>query len=544
MSPSKHRMKINLAIIVVANVLIIAALQIFYNQPEPNLALEQLRLKYLTDPASSVDHSKMPELQKEFESPGEVTETCISCHTERHKEVMASSHFNWERISYVEGRGVHGLGKRNVLNNFCIGTQGNELACAKCHTGYGMENIESFDFAEPKNVDCLSCHDNSDQYQKGSAMAGYPAESVDLSKAAQSVAEPTIENCGSCHFFSGGGNNVKHGDLEKALFSATRETDVHMGADGINMNCVDCHTAENHQMKGKLYSVSSNNVNRLLCEDCHSNTPHLSDMLNTHTAKVACQTCHIPTYAKENPTKMEWKWSEAGDLKEGQPYHKENEQGKHTYLSIKGEFEWASNVEPDYTWFNGKAQHYFMGDTIDTTSGPVQINRLLGSHDDPDSKIVPVKIHRGDQIYDKENLMLIQPKLFAPTEGDSAFWKDFDWNIAAAAGMQRAGLPYSGEYGFIETEMYWPVNHMVSPADQSLSCESCHTRNDGRLAGMNGFYLPGRDNHKLLDNIGSWMILLAIIGVVLHGSIRIAGYIRSAKDLEMKDYEEFEDEAS
>ena len=39
---------------------------------------------------------------------------------------------------------------------------------------------------------------------------------VDLRLAAVSVGRPTITNCGSCHFYGGGGNNVKHGDLEEA----------------------------------------------------------------------------------------------------------------------------------------------------------------------------------------------------------------------------------------------------------------------------------------------------------------------------------------
>jgi hypothetical protein len=53
---------------------------------------------------------------------------------------MNSAHWNWERISYIEGRGVAAAGKKNVLNNFCLGAQSNELSCAKCHIGFGMTN--------------------------------------------------------------------------------------------------------------------------------------------------------------------------------------------------------------------------------------------------------------------------------------------------------------------------------------------------------------------------------------------------------------------
>ncbi len=243
-----------------------------------------------------------------------------------------------------------------------------------------------------------------------------------------------------------------------------------------------------------------------------------------------------------NPTKMSWYWSEAGKLKDGDPYHEYNEEGEDVYMSIKGAFEWEKNAEPEYVWFNGKADHYFIGDKIDTTAGPVQVNSLLGSHEDPDAKIIPVKVHRGDQIFDTEYLNLIQPKLYSKNVGDSAYWKDFDWDAAAAAGMKRIGLPYSGHYDFIETEMYWPVNHMVSKATMALQCNDCHTRNEGRLENLTGFYLPGRDNHATLDGIGKWMIILSLFGTALHGVSRVVSHIFVSDDLEMEDYEEFENE--
>ena len=502
-----------------------------------NLKLERLKQEYAIKPVSSIDHSKLEELNKEFKSQQEVTEACISCHTERHKAVKNSSHWNWERISYVEGRGIAASGKKNVLNNFCIGSNTNEQACAKCHIGFGMSN-DKFDFNNARNVDCMVCHDNSEAYHKGAAMAGYPDRSVNLTQVAQHEGSPKKMNCGSCHFYSGGGNNVKHGDLEEAQLATTRDIDVHMAANGMDMNCTACHTAENHQILGRLYSVSSTNTQRATCEQCHTSTPHFDKILNRHNAKVACQTCHIPTYAKVNATKMEWKWSTAGKLKDGEPYHLEDSLGNHTYLSIKGDFKWERNVTPDYVWFNGTADHYILGDSI--TSIPVQMNTLFGSHDDKESKIVPVKIHKGDQIYDKVHNILIQPKLYAESKGDSAFWQDFNWDEAARSGMEHIGLPYSGKYGFVETEMYWPVNHMVAPKGDAVSCSECHTRSDnGRLAKLNNFYLPGRDYNKPLETSAHLLLIFVLIGVIAHGLIRIVVAIRKNRyETEIIDYDE------
>jgi len=526
----------NLLFVAFTVILALVLVNVLHKEDNYNLKLEELKHKYALKAVPSVEHSKLPALQKEFKTPQEVTEACLSCHTETHKEVMASSHWNWERASYVEGRGISSAGKKNVMNNFCLGTNSNQKSCAKCHIGYGMTSSQ-YDFNNARNVDCMVCHDNSEEYLKGASMAGYPDRTVNLEHVAQSVGLPRKSNCGSCHFFSGGGNNVKHGDLESAQLSCSRDVDVHMGANGMNMECVACHTAENHQILGKLYSVSTDNTNRATCEQCHTNTPHLSEVLNRHGSRIACQTCHIPQYAKVNSTKMSWKWSDAGKLKDGKPYEEDDSLGNHRYMSIKGSFTWERNVKPDYVWFNGTADQYLLGDTI--KSVPVQMNTLNGSYHDRSSKIIPVKIHVGDQIYDKVYNRLIQPKLYGEAEGDSAFWKDFNWDEAVAAGMKKSGLKYSGQYGFVETVMYWPVNHMVSPKEQSVGCAECHTRENGRLAKLTGFYLPGRDRNETQDHIGYWLFILTLAAVFGHAIVRgITTIYRNKYEKQVISYDE------
>ena len=224
---------------------------------------------------------------------------------------------------------------------------------------------------------------------------------------------------------------------------------------------------------------------------------------------------------------MAWKWSDAGKLKDGKPYEEEDSLGNHNYMSIKGSFVWERNVQPDYVWFNGTADQYLLGDTIQSV--PVKMNTLHGTHNNRLSKIIPVKIHVGDQIYDKVYNRLVQPKLYGETEGDSAFWKDFNWKEAVESGMKRSGLPVSGDYGFVETVMYWPVNHMVSPKEQAVDCAECHTRENGRLAKLTDFYLPGRDQNKMLDGFGYWMFILTIVAVFGHAAIRVLANIMKDK---------------
>lgn len=493
----------------------------------PKSESPDFRSKYLKKRVPSVDHKKFKILQKNFKSPQEVTKACLSCHTERHKEVMASSHWKWEREVYIEGRGVKYIGKKNLLNNFCIGMSSNEQACNKCHAGFGWKD-KSFDFNKAHNIDCMVCHDNTGEYFKGNSMAGYPKKDTDFNKVAQGVGIPKKNNCGSCHFTSGGGNNVKHGDLETALLDCTKDVDVHMASEGADMKCVDCHSAENHVMKGKLYTVSSMNKNRATCTDCHDNQPHKNNIINEHTGKIACQTCHIPTYAKANHTKMSWDWSTAGKLKDGKPITEKDKHGNNTYLSKKGTFTWGKNVKPEYVWFNGTADHYILGDKIDPNK-TTKINTLFGSYADNKSQIIPVKVHRGKQPYDKVHNTLIQPNVFAKEKGKGAFWKDFDWDKASKNGMDYVGLPYSGKYGFAKTEMYWPLNHMVSKSEEALSCADCHNRDNSRLAGLNDFYMPGRDYNTSFDGLGRLLIILSILGVLVHATVRYISYYRRSK---------------
>ncbi len=485
--------------------------------PDPLPALER---RVTEKHVPSVDHAKLAALKKRFASPQEVTRACLECHTERGTEVMKSSHWNWERGEYIPGRGIVYLGKKNALNNYCIGTEGNEQSCAKCHIGFGMTDA-GFSFTKADYVDCMACHDNSGKYFKAPEQAGKPDPTVNLTEVAQHVGLPTRTNCGTCHFLGGGGNNVKHGDLEVALFDCTKDVDVHMASDGPDLQCTACHTGKNHQIAGKMYSLSSMNRNRSSCEQCHTSRPHADEVLNEHTVKVSCQACHIPTYAKVNPTKVFWDWSTAGKLRNGEPYIDENPDGTDSYMSIKGTFTWEKNLKPEYVWFNGTAGHYLLGDKVDTTA-PIAINTLYGSYGDRDAKIIPVKIHRARQIYDPVTKMLIQPKLFAPKKGEGAFWKDFDWKAAAAAGMKAVHLPYSGTYTFVSTEMYWPVNHMVSKKENAVACAECHAREGGRLDRLRDFYMPGRDQSAGIDGAGTGLIVLSLLGVMVHAGVRMA----------------------
>jgi hypothetical protein len=68
--------------------------------------------------------------------------------------------------------------------------------------------------------------------------------------------------------------------------------------------------------------------------------------------------------------------------------------------------------------------------------------------------------------------------------------------------------------------MYWPITHMVAPKDKALGCVECHTKG-GRLEGIEGVYLPGRDANPFIDKAGWTLALLTLLGVLGHGVLRI-----------------------
>ncbi len=418
--------------------------------------------EHVPEPTAHTDHA--PLMAGTFETGPEVTRRCLGCHEEEGREVLETSHWRWEgEPTEVAGRPEPvRMGKRNVINNFCIAVQSNWRGCTSCHVGYGWED-DSFDFTNAERVDCLVCHEQTGQYAKGPG--GYPAEGVDLGEAARSVAVPSRDNCGGCHFRGGGGDAVKHGDLDASLANPRARVDVHMGVH--DLVCTDCHRTEDHDMRGRALSVSLTRENQVLCTDCHMEEPHEDTRLNNHVASVACETCHIPQVAIRTATKTHWDWSEAGQDRPEDTYE---------YLKKKGSFEYERELVPEYLWFNGGGEHrYLLGDPIDR-SGPTELNPPAGGIDDPEAKIWPFKVHRAVQVYDVRYDHLLVPK----TVGEGGYWEGFDWDQAVRLGAEAAGLEYSGEYGFTNTIMYWPLSHMVQSSENALQCPACHAA-DGRM---------------------------------------------------------------
>ncbi|MCX7672062.1 MAG: tetrathionate reductase family octaheme c-type cytochrome [Thiobacillaceae bacterium] len=496
-----------------------------------------------TAASSTADHSKFKELDRDFKSGPEVTRACLQCHTEAARQVMRTKHWTWEFLNPGTGQR---LGKKNVINNFCTAVPSNYEFCTACHVGYGWKDA-NFDFSSEQNVDCLVCHDTTGTYRKLPGFAGHPVyqdtefppksgkivKAVDLKKVAQHVGKSSRKTCGSCHFFGGGGDGVKHGDLDSSLTQPGRHLDVHMAKDGLNFSCGTCHLTSGHDVPGSRYAPTAMPKGRIIrgqketgnpasCESCHGVEPHAMQRLNTHARKIACQTCHIPEYARGGiPTKTLWDWSTAGRLdKEGKPFKVKDSTGREAYDSKKGDFRWETHVIPEYIWFNGTVNYTLRETRLDPTQ-VVKINSFEGSPMDGRSKIWPIKVFRGKQPYDVGHNQLVVFHTWG--KDDAALWTNFNWERAIEWGMREIGAQYSGKFAFVATEMSWPITHMVAPKEDALGCAQCHApaTGVGRLDQVPGVYMPGRSANRTLDTFGWGLSALALLGVLVHGGLRI-----------------------
>jgi len=479
----------------------------------------------------TVDHAKVEALKKKFKSGPEVTQACLSCHSEAEAQFHKTIHWTWTAGQTENGatRGKAG----HSLNNFCISANSwQDKGCMSCHPGWGQKR---------DSINCLVCHGQKDINWE-EAFTDYnafvasddPEEQeiaaeiyTEIESAVTAVGRPTRKNCGSCHFYGGGGDGVKHGSLDSSLTKPNKKLDVHMGIDGQDFNCTRCHTTSMHNIAGRIYTepaatdrkslIEDDLTSKITCESCHSARPHkASSKANDHTDKVACQSCHIPAFARVNPTKMSWDWSQSGKLKDGKKYKTKDEFGKHDYLTIKGQMKWAKDVKPEYAWFNGSIYSLTAKDTIDP-SGAVKLSHPVGSPDDPNSRIFPFKVHQGNQPYDKINKTLLVPLLSGP----KGYWTTLDWKDALQRGNDAVGVPFSGEFDFVRTTYVYPTTHMVAPKDNVVGCTECHITEESRLAGIDGVYMPGRDRWQLLDSLGWIAVLGAFFGVCLHGVGRV-----------------------
>jgi hypothetical protein len=380
---------------------------------------------------------------------------CVSCHAQQATEVHGSLHYQWQgpALDMINQPGTPQGKMTNSVNSYCINILGNWEGCSACHVGKGARPEAVATQAQLNNIDCLKCH------SKGGVL-------------------PTRADCLKCHAKAGGGDAVKRGDLALATgMTGDRSYDVHMATSGANLQCQDCHITRNHRIAGKGSDLRATDLDvKVDCTNCHQATPHDNSTVNRHTARVACQTCHIPVYGKNaadsvaseaTETFRTWRYSEAA----APPLHP---------ASVK-----ANNLMPQYRFWNGKSNNYLLGDIarLDAGTGAYPTSRPVGSVQD--GKLFPFKYKTAEQpmAIGSNLLIALDTKVFFATADPAA---------ATRQGLINMGLSGSTPWEWVTTDTFQLLNHQISPKEQALQCDSCHgTTSRMNLKGELGYQIKG-----------------------------------------------------
>ena len=400
----------------------------------------------------------------------------------------------------------------------------------------------------------------------GAPLPGGPM-ALTTEQAAKTVHATTRRSCLNCHAGAAGANGAKRGDLSTSNIASTDLTlDRHMSTSGSNMTCSDCHNVDDtptvnddgrpttHRVRGRGLDLRANDhATRFTCDNagCHNAaTVHNSvvnsglvskERLTRHTNKVACQTCHIPRYAKGVATEVARDWQE--------PHV--------TQTACNGRGGWLPNeiksstatppvpLTPSYQWFDGTSQVYYLTEPLTNTplkplpdTMATELNMPAGTqayvmgrpNPNPENaatrvsgaslaaaKIYPMKEHWGKLA---RNVSVNNPEVPVNSlipQSTFEFFRtgSFCRSVAEGVGQdpdaacpdpQDQRAPAGTEVVAVHT--YQTLNHGVEPQANSLgvnsTCGTCHSVN-GMTGGPARMDLKGQLGYRVRTNIG-WTV--------------------------------------
>ena len=395
---------------------------------------------------------------------------CLTCHAPQAKELLDSTHYKWigDAPDMINGVGLQQGKLTNAVNSYCISIEGNWPVCGSCHIGRGLRPDDAQ--ATSANIDCLVCHSEAYATQRIRLPGGSMGVESPTDQMVKNVHRPTRATCLSCHAKAGGGDGVKRGDL--SLATATNSDpafDIHMNTNGADLNCQACHKFKKHKTIGKGSDLRpTDDIARgseVSCLTCHSdkNTPsgHVTARINDHVARVACQTCHIPTYAKvATEVHRDWRTHHDGSAADGVsgPGHPHTEK--------------LSDLIPVYAFWNRKSDNYLLGDdasrTYDANLNTYPTSRPIGDVNGAASKLYPFKYKTADQpkTLSDHRLIALDTYEYLKVSGDV--------EESVKSGLVAMGYPSTEPYEWVSTDTYQMLNHGINPASGALQCDDCH----------------------------------------------------------------------
>lgn len=418
--------------------------------------------------------------------------TCVACHSAQATQVHASVHYQWKGATPAITNHNSGGGKNaGAMNAYCINITGNWNSCSNCHVGRGAQPTATADQAQLENIDCLVCHQEKYKRVKvnGVMVPDTAKMTITMDQAVQTVHKPTRASCLQCHATAGGGDGVKRGDLALAHGSTTDLAyDVHMATTGANLTCQGCHATSEHQIPGRGSDLRpTEGATPVSCATtaCHATKTgtggHATADINKHMARVACQTCHIGTYARNA---FDTAATEATEVfRDWQQPHLGTTGTYHPLMEMQ------NDLTPVYTFWNGTSWAYDLFDIAvpDPATGNYPVSRPLGGINDPKAKLYPFKYKTASQPLATLTNQLI------PVDTSIYFATGNLYN-AINSGLVNLGLTAGAPYRMVTTDEYQVLNHEVKTKDKALACTDCH----GSTARMNlkqlGYTLKGAES--------------------------------------------------
>jgi hypothetical protein len=411
---------------------------------------------------------------------------CLGCHQTQAAEVIDSTHYRWigDAPDMVNGSGLQQGKLTDAVNSYCVNILGNWPVCGACHVGRGKRPDDPT--ATSDNIDCLMCHNEEYAARRvrlanGSLGVVSPSDTL-----VQNVQRPVRASCLACHAKAGGGDGVKRGDLSLAtIANSDRNFDVHMNTRGADLNCQACHVFENHRVIGKGSDLRPTDDpirgSEVSCLHCHSDKGtldgHDTKKINEHVARVACQTCHIPIYAKvATETHRDWRTHHDGSPADGAsgPGHPHTEK--------------QSDLMPVYSFWNRLSDNYLLGDdasrTYDGVFDTYPTSRPMGDVNEDGSKLYPFKYKTAVQPITVDDNRLIALDTFEYLKASGDIFE------AIENGLVNMNYPAAAAYQWIMTDTYQLLNHGINPASGALQCADCH-ETTGRMN------LPGRLGYQI-----------------------------------------------
>ncbi len=413
---------------------------------------------------------------------------CQQCHSTEVNDVLNSVHYQWKGSAAEMTSGTTSQGKivqrdasgkiitgASAMNAYCVNVLGNWAGCGSCHVGLGAEPTAT----NKDNIDCLLCHQKDYKRVKvNGVFQPDPTMTITMDQALRTLHRPVRANCLQCHAKAGGGDAVKRGDMALANATTTdRNYDVHMAstANG-NIVCQQCHTYTNHKVAGRgsdIRPIDSTVAVSCSTSTCHSGksgtSGHSTSAVNRHVNRVACQTCHIPTYAKNAADTAATEATETHRDWTVPEYNATAKRWEPTPTK-------ANNLRPVYAHWNGTSWGSNLNDAPTAVSGVYLLSEPEGGVNVANSKLYPFKYKTAKQPYAASLNVLIAIDTakywafaippYVPTATDV--------DATVRQGLTNMGYASTTAYTWVTTAEYQLLSHQVSPSANVLQCTSCH----------------------------------------------------------------------